>query len=245
MKKLLALCLASTFAIAAHADTFSFKPSDNDNNPADIWDLDHYLFFTWGVKNFTLGHDHTVTGASLTIKNINNWTADENGYLNSQGQYVDQNWLHIWLLDSGVYEADYTPSTSSPDGMLKKYSDNQGGGDNFLNADWDPAAAVNTTGIDRTKIGTYSDRDGDNGAAPGGLAETITFNFSAEMLTALQTYIENGNNFGLGFDPDCHYWNDGVTLTITTARVPEGGMTLILLGAGLAALAGVRRRFRS
>jgi len=37
-------------------------------------------------------------------------------------------------------------------------------------------------------------------------------------------YISNGNNFSFGIDPDCHYYNDKVTFTITTdtRAVPDG-----------------------
>jgi len=46
--------------------------------------------------------------------------------------------------------------------------------------------------------------------------------------------------FGLAFDPDCHYWNDGVQLTIN-AEVPEPA-TLLLFGLGTLGLAAYRRR---
>ena len=50
-----------------------------------------------------------------------------------------------------------------------------------------------------------------------------------------------GNDVGLGFGPDCHFYDSGVTLSITTGSVPDNGSTLLVLGCGLLALAGFRR----
>jgi hypothetical protein len=69
------------------------------------------------------------------------------------------------------------------------------------------------------------------------VAQDITYEFNAAQVNKLIEYLA-GDNFGIGFDPDCHYWNDGISLTIIT---PEP-MTMLLLGFGLLSLGLVRRK---
>lgn len=199
MKKLLTFCFASTMALVAQADTFTFKPSD-----ADIGDLDHHYAYTWGIS-WNLPAGTQITGATLSIKNIWDWKAGERDQL-----YID-------LLDN----------TSTG---IKTYLDNTN--DNVL-SDYFAGKGTALTIFEDDK---------------GGVARNNNFayNFTSGQLTTLTNYITNGHtigkaDFGISFDPDCHYFNDGITLTITTSRVPDGGLTVALFGLGLLALSRLRR----
>jgi hypothetical protein len=72
----------------------------------------------------------------------------------------------------------------------------------------------------------------------------VTYDFDAAELGVLSDYALDGN-FGLGFDPDCHYYNSGVEFRVETMPiVPEPG-TLGLMALGLVSLVGLgRRRFQ-
>jgi PEP-CTERM motif len=84
-----------------------------------------------------------------------------------------------------------------------------------------------------------------NFAGPGTyVAQNYVYTFNAAQLTALAAYISAGQNIAFGFDPDCHFWNNGIVFQYETESVPEP-MSMILLGSGLAGLYVRRRRKQS
>lgn len=65
--------------------------------------------------------------------------------------------------------------------------------------------------------------------------QDLVYAFTADQVDVLNDYLANGK-FGIGIDPDCHFYNDGVELCLVT---PEPG-TVALLAAGLPFV--IRRR---
>ncbi len=73
-------------------------------------------------------------------------------------------------------------------------------------------------------------------------AQTLTYSFTAQQLASLGSYAADGR-FGLGLDPDCHFYNDGVSLNVQTCAVPLPSAAMMFIPA--AAIAGwVSRRMK-
>lgn len=125
------------------------------------------------------------------------------------------NWLYTHLIDSTPKHG--TKLSSS----VWRWEDDERGGDNWAgNGKW---------------IATYTD----NSTA----SENLSYDLGAQgLLDDLNSYAADGS-FGFGFDPDCHYYNCGVSLSITTAPVPEP-TGIMVLATGMLPLGAfaVRRR---
>lgn len=74
----------------------------------------------------------------------------------------------------------------------------------------------------------------------GTIAWDTAYIFDNDELTALKAFLADGN-FGLGFDSNSHFWNNGVYLSIETAATPVPA-PILLLGTGLIGIAGFRSR---
>ena len=58
-------------------------------------------------------------------------------------------------------------------------------------------------------------------------AINYTFDFSQSQLNTLATYITNDGKIALGFDPDCHFFNNGVLFELASSTVPEPGTVML------------------
>jgi hypothetical protein len=103
---------------------------------------------------------------------------------------------------------------------ITTYTDNEGGGDYFKNK-----------GIVLTVYRNLSTRPQD-----------LSYTFTASQLQTLTTYAADGK-LGLGLDPDCHFYNCGVSLNFCTGttEVPEPATMSLLAMGGLAVFFRKRR----
>lgn len=137
--------------------------------------------------------------------------------INNWKDEPNDNWLYIHLLDSPPTNG--TRLTTG--GNVWRWSDTDGGGDN-----WAGKGPLVATYIDKSPV-----------------SENLSYTFSKLNLVGDLRKCAADGKFGLGFDPDCHYYNDGAELDIVTVPVPEPG-TALALGSGLISLAAYAFRRR-
>jgi hypothetical protein len=111
----------------------------------------------------------------------------------------------------------------------------------------DSASNGVAVGTDNQALGNYFANQNQgiqlyHGVNLSNTAQDIDVIFNTGQISTLLDYLNDGN-FGLGVDPDCHFYNDGITLTLNTVNTPIPG-AIFLLGSGLVGLAGLKKKLK-
>lgn len=163
---------------------------------------------------------------------------------------LDHSYYYMWGEDDwALSEGETIVSASVTFNDIRNYD---GGGNDLWLSLLDTALDGVSWGYDGAADGSYFESGSYTGTqitlehwedlSAG--AQDITYYFDTDEIGALVSYLENDSVFGLGFDPDCHFYNNGVSFSVETSScppVPEP-TTMLLLGCGLAGLGFVRRK---
>lgn len=168
---------------------------------------------------------------------------------------LDHNYGYIWGINGGTLDGQVIESATlvienirdwqvTPDDNLYiRLVDNAAEG---VTSEYDgdvPGDMFDGQGVALTTFSDLGPYNNDDLNAE--VSTDLVYTFTGDQLATLSSYVADGN-FGLTFDPDCHYYNKGFTLTLETRDsrtppVPEP-TTLGLVGLGFLGLALIRKR---
>ena len=133
--------------------------------------------------------------------------------------------LFVWLLDTAVNSGVATVQDVDPSQVPVT---------SIVDAFLSPISLV-SAGTAKTKLFQQSFTT---------TGHDFTYTFTAAQLQALTNYINSGHDIAFGFDPDCHFFNDGIIFTMNVVPIPEVAniLPIACLLAGALALEIRRRR---
>jgi hypothetical protein len=144
------------------------------------------------------------------------------------GATLTYNNIYDWRFEPGDHL--YTNLLDNPQALVRAFVDTQDNGNDF------------TPGSDVTLIGTWED-------PAGGVSSDfdLVYVFNSDQLAKLNEYASTApgsgqSNLGFGFDPDCYYYNSGITFKITTSPIVPAPEAILLGGFGVTLVGLMRRR---
>lgn len=230
MKRLLLLLAAMAIVglpAAAFANTITFQAPVTAGNANSSTSNPNLASYQGGTNQFDLDHHLAYT---LRLDNINlpagqviSGATLTFAKMRNWDGYANMLFVHLFDTALNANVASFNEASGSP---VTNIFDNFSTSNPLIDA-----------GTGNTFLGSHSFTNTSS--------QTWTITFTPAQLAILGAYIANGNNLAFGFDPDCHFWNNGIVFTINTvgATLPEP-TTLALLGSGLAALYLRRRKQR-
>jgi hypothetical protein len=255
----IAAIVAVTAPIAVHASGYTFTDTSSG-----IENLSHGTAATWGLSGASLTSLETsikngqvATGATLTLTGIYDWTVETDDVLyvnllnkvasgdsvvtyNSNPSTNDTSYgQDPFVIGStgGTTPAEYTTTATG----LKVTGGSSLAFQGITAGSNQTSSLLVASGLPVGDPGTYTDPKG------GGPGVTVTITLSAANLALLNTYLvadDTGSaDLGLGFGPDCHFFDGGASLSITTGAkpVPDTAATAAMVGAALLGLFGFAR----
>jgi len=155
---------------------------------------------------------YPIQNAKLVFTNIRNWNSQDNV-------------LYIRLLTDPLAPSLSLKATTAPD--ILRGTDNQGAYDPVFADQFDGEGIL------------IDDWEYDYSVWKGKVVPELVFEFTSDQLDMLNTYAKDGD-IAFGFDPDCHFYNDGVKFIVNVPVPAPGALLLGSMGMGL--VGWLRRR---
>jgi hypothetical protein len=174
------------------------------------------------------------SGVNSTTYNSNPNQDDNSGYtVASQSDPFETSTSNNGLLNGVAGHVTYDAPTTYTSALIAPGTKSSSGNPGTYTSTGSPAW-TNPTG----DPGTFSADDTTS-------SFTVTYTLSTANVTLLDSLLDPSEgsastDLGLGFGPDCHFYDTGVTLTVYTS-VPDEGTTLVMFAAALVGLLGFKR----